>query len=137
MVEQPREPLVVWKGQRLLLDGHTRFRFYALLGRKYEVVEVAFADRAAVSAWLYDTHYGRRSYSAEMKAYVRGKAYLARKQQHGGARPKASAPSGHLKTADAVGAEYGVGRNTVRRDGVFAEGVSASTFPNSGWLQFV
>ena len=106
LVEEPRDPLVVWKGHRLLVDGHTRFRFFSLLGRNFPVVEMEFADRNAVIAWLYDTHYGRRSYSPEMKSYVRGKAYLARKKQHGGARKKASSQSGNLKTADAVAAEY-------------------------------
>jgi hypothetical protein len=123
LVETLRDPLVVWKGHRILVDGHTRFRFLALLGRTCPLIEMDFANRAAVIAWLYDTHYGRRSYSAEMKSYVRGTAYLVRKRQHGGVRKKASAQSGHLKTADAVAAEYCVGRNTVRRDAVFAEAV--------------
>jgi hypothetical protein len=121
LAEPPRDPLVVWQGQRTLIDGHTRFRFFALLGRSnYTVVEMAFPDRAAVIAWIYATHYGRRSYSQEMKSYVRGKQYLARKQPHGGARKKASAQSGHLKTASIVAAEYGIGSNTVRRDAAFA-----------------
>jgi hypothetical protein len=121
LVEEPRDPLVVWKGHRKLVDGYTRFRLFALLGRSYPVVEMDFPDRNAVVAWLYATHYGRRSFSPEMKSYVRGRQYLARKKQHGGARKKASAQSGHLKTADAVAAEYGIGRNTVRRDAAFAE----------------
>jgi hypothetical protein len=34
------------------------------LGRSdYPVVEMAFFDRDAVVAWLYATHYGRRSFS--------------------------------------------------------------------------
>ena len=93
LIEEARDPLVVWKGQRLLVDGHTRFRFLSLLGRSYPVVEMEFPDRDAVKAWLRATHYGRRSYSAEMKAYVRGSDYLARKKQHGGARKKASGQS--------------------------------------------
>jgi hypothetical protein len=121
LVEEPRDPLVVWQGPQKLVDGHTRFRFFALLGRRnYSVIEMAFPDRDAVIAWLYATHYGRRSYAPEMKSYVRGKQYLARKKQHGGARKKASAHLGHLKTADLVAAEYGIGRNTVRRDAAFA-----------------
>ena len=121
LVEEPRDPLVVWKGHRTLVDGHTRFRFFSLLGRTFPVVEMDFADRNAVIAWLYDTHYGRRSYSPEMKAYVRGKAYLTRKKQHGGGRKKASSQSGNLKTADAVAAEYEIGRNTILRDAAFSE----------------
>ena len=118
--KEPRDPLVVWKGLRKLVDGHARFRFLSLLGRPYPVVEMDFADREAVKAWLCATHYGRRSYSPEMKAYVRGTDYLARKKQHGGARKKASGRSVHLKTADAVAAEYGVEGRTVRRDAAFA-----------------
>ena len=119
LVEEQREPLVVWKGHGKLVDGHTRFRFYSLLGRDYQVVEMDFPDRAAVISWLYDTHYGRRSYAPEMKSYVRGKQYLARKKQHGGARKKASSQSGNLKTADTVAAEYNIGRNTLLRDATF------------------
>jgi ParB-like chromosome segregation protein Spo0J len=120
LVEEPRDPLVVWKGHGKLVDGHTRFRLLSLLGRNYPVVEMEFADREAVKMWLRATHYGRRSYSQEMKAYIRGTDYLARKKKHGGARKKTSGQRVHLKTADAVAAEYGVEGRTVRRDGVFA-----------------
>ncbi len=120
LIEEPLTPLVVWKGKRVLLDGHTRYRFFSLLGREYPVVERDFPDRQAVVTWLFDTHYGRRSYSPEMKAYVRGKQYLARKQKHGGTRKKTSARSGNLKTADLVAVEYSIGRNTLLRDAAFA-----------------
>jgi hypothetical protein len=121
LVEAPRDPLVVWKGKRLLVDGYTRYRLFALLGRDFPIVEMEFPDRAAVVAWLYDAHYGRRSYSAEMKSYVRGKQYLARKQGHGGARKKASGKARPLKTAELLAAEYGVAARTVRQDAAFAE----------------
>jgi len=84
-----------------------------------------FSSREAVKTWLFATHYGRRSYSAEMKAYVRRTDYLTRKKQHGGARKKASSQSGNLKTADAVAAEYCTGRNTILRDAAFAEALDA------------
>jgi hypothetical protein len=84
-----------------------------------------FPDRAGVIAWIYATHYGRRSYAPEMKSYVRGQQYLARKQPRGGARPPAKSHAGTLPTARAVAAEYGVGRNTVLRDAAFAEALDA------------
>ncbi len=93
---------MVWKGQRTLVDGHTRFRLFSLLGRSYPVVEMDFPDRGAVIAWMRASHYGRRSYSAEMKAYVRGTDYLARKQTHGGARSRTSPHRGNLRTAEAT-----------------------------------
>jgi hypothetical protein len=90
----------------------------------HETLLRQFADRKAIVAWLHDAHYGRRSYSAEMKSCVRGKHYLARKQQHGGARKKASSKVGHLKTADVPAAEYGVASKTVRQDAAFAEALN-------------
>ncbi len=125
LVEEARDPLVVWKGQRTLVDGHTRFRFFSLLGRSYPIVEMDFPDRGAAIAWMRASHYGRRSYSAEMKAYVRGTDYLARKQTHGGARSRASPHRGNLRTADAVAAEYRTGRNTILRDAAFAQALDA------------
>jgi hypothetical protein len=55
----------------------------------YAVVEMGFPDREAVKSWLLATHYGRRSYSAEMKAYVRGTDYLPPQEAARG-RPKKS-----------------------------------------------
>ena len=90
MVEEPRDPLFIWKERRLLVDGYRRFLIWSLLGRKYNVIEMSFTDREAAKAWVRASHCNRRNYSAEMKAWVRGTDYLARKKQHGGDRRKAS-----------------------------------------------
>lgn len=117
-----RDALVVWKERKLLVDGYTRYRFLSLIGRSYQIVEMSFPDRNAVIAWIVETHYGRRNLSNEHKSYWRGKLYLAEKQQHGGAREKASAQSAHLKrTYDKIGQRFGVNGATIRRDAAFAE----------------
>lgn len=117
--EAPRDPLVIWKGERILVDGHTRYRIFSLLGRKYDVVEMDFPNRAAVIAWMYASHYGRRNYSAEMKSYVRGKEYLARKQSHGGARARSSSKDLNLKTAKVLANEYAISQATITSDAKF------------------
>src|SRR5262249_575840 len=77
------EPLVVWEEKKILIDGYTRYRLLSLLGRPYAVKVRSFAGREAVKDWIYETHYGRRSLTPELKSYVRGRHYLALKQQQG------------------------------------------------------
>jgi hypothetical protein len=122
LAEGCREPLVVWKGHRLLVDGHTRYHFLALLGRPYEVVEMEFPDRAAVMAWMWEVHYGRRSYTPEAKSYVRGRLYLAAQRPRGGDRRSGrfKSKASTLKAAQALAAQYRVDRATIYNDARFA-----------------
>jgi len=55
-------------------------------------------------------------------SYYRGKLYESRKLSHGGDR-KSSAQNEHLKTAEEIGEQYGVGQATIRRDADFSEAV--------------
>src|SRR5262245_23106421 len=78
-----REPLVVWKEERLLLDGHRRL----LLCREHEitfpVVEYSFADRDAARRWVIDNALGRRNLTREQRDYLIGKRYLAERRAEG------------------------------------------------------
>ena len=46
------EPLVVWKGQGVLLDGHKRFDICRGIGVEFDVVEIELPDRDAAKAWV-------------------------------------------------------------------------------------
>jgi hypothetical protein len=123
LAEGCREPLVVWKGRRLLVDGHTRYHFLALLGRRYDVVEMEFPDRAAVMAWMWEVHYGRRSYTPDAKSYVRGRQYLAAQRPRGGDRRsgRSKSKTSTLKAAaESLAAQYRVDRATIYHDARFA-----------------
>ena len=123
------EPLVVWKGQGILVDGYTRYQFLRLLGRRYRIVEKEFPNRGAVLTYIWDVHYGRRNLSGEAKAYIRGKHFLAVKMGRGGARRGRGENRDGSKyncctlksSAEALAQQFQVSRQTLFHDARFAE----------------
>jgi hypothetical protein len=123
LAEPCREPLVVWKEQGVLLDGHHRYDFLSLVGRDYPVVEHSFADVEAAAAWVWEVHYGRRSLTPECKSYLRGRQYNALKGKRGGDRRGGGAESRGAtlnRAAEAVAQQFRVDRGTIYRDARFA-----------------
>lgn len=74
---------------------------------------------------MIDQQLGRRNLTARQANMLRGKKYNASKQSHGGDRRGggSSAQKEHLKTDQALAAEYRVSPATIRRDGEFAQAV--------------
>jgi hypothetical protein len=122
-----RDPLVVWAGQRTLLDGHNRYRLCGQWGLPFRVVEVELADREAARAWVIANQMSRRNLTPEAVSYLRGLRYLAEKQSRGGARRQraggAEEQNVRLPTAERLAAEYRVVALTIRRDAKFARAV--------------
>jgi hypothetical protein len=122
-----RDALVVWKGERILGEGHNRLRYCREKGYPFSVVEKEFPDREAVKAYIVQEQLGRRNLSPAAESYLRGKRYLAEKQSHGGSRTKAGSTdrTDRWETAQRLAEEFKVGEATIRRDGKFAEAVDA------------
>lgn len=120
-----RDPLVVWKGKNILLDGHNRLSLCRRHNIPFEVNDVDLPDREAAKAFVVQNQLGRRNLSSEAVSYLRGKTYLLEKQGHGGDRRKARASdqSDRLKTAQRLAADLQVGEATIRRDGRLAAAV--------------
>lgn len=55
------DPLKVWAGHQILIDGHNRLEICRRLNIPYSVVEVELPDRAAVVAWVVAHQLGRRN----------------------------------------------------------------------------
>lgn len=55
-----REPLAVWKGEGILLDGHHRLAICEAHGIPYGVAEVDLPDRDAAKMWMVLNQFGRR-----------------------------------------------------------------------------
>lgn len=118
-----REPLLVWKGHNVVLDGHTRRDLCIEFAKKVKVREVELADEKAATAFILRLQRQRRNLTREAMSYFRGVEYNAVKQQHGGSRPgrKPKGQSDLLKsTARQLAEQYGVSEKTIKRDGVFA-----------------
>jgi hypothetical protein len=126
LAEGCRDPIVVWREEDAIPDGHNRFHICRKHGIPFEVVRVSLPSLEAALVWQVRNQFGKRNLTPAETAYLRGREYLTAKQEHGGARR--AGPSGqndHLKTGEQVAARHGVGERTVRRDATFADAVDA------------
>jgi hypothetical protein len=119
-----RDPLLVWKGHNVVLDGHTRRELCIKFKKQVKVREVELADEKAAVEYILAIQRQRRNLTREAMSYFRGVEYNAVKKEHGGDRRgrKASGQSDHMKkTGEVLAQKYGVSEKTVRRDGAFAK----------------
>lgn len=119
------DPLVVWAGKNLLLDGHHRKALCEQHNLSYGVHYICLSDRDEALAWIDRRQANRRNLTPRQMSVVRGRIYNRHKKQHGGDR-RSDGSSGqivHLKSATVVAKDHGVDERTIRRDGHFAEAV--------------
>ncbi len=107
------DPLVIWQGTGILLDGYHRFDICRRHRLSFPMVEYPFADRTAARMYVLSKQGGRRNTSPEGASYLRGMRYLAERHGHGGQR--ASGQSEHLKTRQRLAAEFNVSASTIAR----------------------
>jgi hypothetical protein len=70
------DPLVVWQGMDIILDGHNRYEICTRLQIPYKIVSVEIADREAAICWIANHQLGRRNITFLVGSYLRGKRYL-------------------------------------------------------------
>lgn len=124
------DPIKVWKGQDVIVDGHRRYAVAKKHDLRFNVVELEFEDIADVMEWMIDNQDVRRNWTDHQKTYCLGAAMNAKKQRHGGQRPKAKkeggdqeAGSGSDKTAREIAEAEGVSTSTVKRAAIVAANV--------------
>lgn len=127
-----RNALVVWsyKGNDILLDGHTRKSICDKHGIKYKTTTVKLADRDAAADWIDRNQLSRRNLTPESAAEIRGRIYKRAKKRHGGDRKSDGAKKSRgqnvpLKTAESVANDHGVSGRTVKRNEKFTEALEA------------
>lgn len=122
-----RDPLVVWRGHDILLDGHHRYEICQRHGIDFAVTEVDLPDREAAADWIDANQLGRRNLTPDQAALLRGRRYNRLKRTQGGTganQHKQSAQNAHsAKTASRLAQQHGVDPATIRRDGQFAKAV--------------
>jgi hypothetical protein len=120
-----RDPLLVWKGHNVVLDGHTRRDLCIHHKKQVKVREVELPDERAAVEYILDLQRQRRNLTREAMSYFRGAEYNAVKRQHGGRRrgrpPKGqSVPPPTATTARRLAEKYAVSEKTMKRDARFA-----------------
>ena len=118
-----RDPLTVWQGRDIVLDGHTRRELCVGYKKQVKVREIELADEKAAVEYILQIQRQRRNLTREAMSYFRGVEYNAIKQQRGGKR-RGRKPKGltdhQPSTAVKLAEKYGVSEKTVKRDAIFA-----------------
>jgi ParB-like chromosome segregation protein Spo0J len=63
VAEGCREPIVVWKGEDRILDGHNRYDICVKNNIEFTVKEKEFATKKDALLWMYNNQLGRRNLS--------------------------------------------------------------------------
>ena len=142
LCEGCRDPLVIWKGYNILLDGHNRYEICVKNGINYELIEIELPSREEAHLWMMRNQLGRRNLQPEALSYFRGKLQAALKQkvgrkkkdknEHQNDAQKNLDENEHqndakAKTAAILGNQFKVSQATIERDAKYAKAVDQIT----------
>lgn len=121
LAEGVRDPVVVWEGQDVIVDGHNRHAICEKHGLSYPTVEMPFDDRDAVIQWMCENQLGRRNLTDAARSDLRGKLYRQLKKREG--RPEKLGHNDPVSgpTDERVARREGVSPKTVKRDAEYSE----------------
>lgn len=124
-----RDPLVVWKEENILLDGHHRAaiieKHLELLKDKFTIVYMSFPDRWAAIAWICANQLHKHNMNEMQRLKLIQEEYEARKKTSGGQVGNANAKkqggeNDHLvsdktpKVRAELAKEHGINEGTVK-----------------------
>jgi hypothetical protein len=113
-----RDPIVVWKEQNTLVDGHNRVKIANELGIPCPQIDKSFADEAEVKTWIIRNQLGRRNLTPSRFEYYIGKLYNEQK-----AETVEEKQSGGGNVAEKLATEFEISEKSVRRYGTNAKGI--------------
>jgi len=117
-----RDPLTVWKGADILLDGHNRYDYCTKHNLAFKVDERELESEADAHDWIIKNQIGRRNLSKDASLLLIGKLYNSRKKpKHRPEKGDQNDPLNPEKTADIIAKETGVGSATVKRAAKFTD----------------
>jgi site-specific DNA-methyltransferase (adenine-specific) len=85
------DPIIVWKGQGIVIDGHNRLQICTELGIPYAVQEMEFESKEDAAKWIIERQINRRNLNTfqriEASLMLYGEYFqdLAKKNRHEGA----------------------------------------------------
>ena len=124
------DPLVIWDGHDILLDGHHRYRVLkAHPELQWYPKYVSLEDETEAREWIIKTALGKRNLTPVQWQELVGRLYKARKSRHGGDR-KSSTKKTDLKpqgrVTEQIAKELGVNKDTVLNASYFVDGLEAA-----------
>jgi ParB-like chromosome segregation protein Spo0J len=116
------DPLRVWQGTGILLDGHHRFTLCQKHGIAYTTVAVEIEDLDDAKLWMITHQDSRRNWTPDERSYYIGKQYELEKKRVG--RPGKNGEKGApLRTDERLAYEHQVTRRTIHHDAAYARNV--------------
>lgn len=110
----PREPIYVWKGYGIILDGHRRYKLCKKHGLDFRVVEIDLPNKDAARDWMDRHQFCRRNLSVMDEA------------KHV-ARLVAGAPGGAVEKVQAAADQAGKTVRSIYRDLNYVDGLEKIT----------
>ena len=146
-----RDPLILWKGTGILIDGHNRWKIYQDHTDKLPfpgVRELPFDDENAATDWMLMNQLGRRNLNEAQIAVLRGQLYKTMKKSVGAPKGNRNAEkqctqNGNIETAkptrvsEQMATRLGIGKNTVIRAEKFLDGLEAAERVDPGFKEEV
>ncbi len=135
-----RDALVVWQETGLLLDGHNRYAICQKHTLPFSTQGLTLPTRDAALDWIDANQLGRRNLTPDQASLLRGRRYNRAKKAEGAQigninaekqlaqfepvelMPPPSEEQPH-STAERLARQHGVSRETIKRDGAFAEAI--------------
>lgn len=135
-----REPLVIWKGQNILIDGHNRWTIYQKHTEELpfpDVREMEFENENSAEDWMLMNQLGRRNLSPEQCSVLRAQVYRTMRKSVGAPEGNVNAKKQNIQngsfvfeptgnTAEKTAKRLGVGKGTIIRDDQFLRGLEAA-----------
>lgn len=116
-----RDPLVIWKNQNILIDGHNRHQICINHGIEFNVIEYEFLDRDSVKLWIIQNQFGRRNISDFVRAELALQAeplIAAKAKERQGTRNDLNIPANlpeSKETRDELSAMSGVSARNISK----------------------
>jgi ParB-like chromosome segregation protein Spo0J len=119
-----REPLLLWEGKGIIVDGHNRHKICKDNGLDYTAYEMHFENKEEVKLWILDNQASRRNMTTfqRIEATLHLKDAIAaeakRNQQAGGGavRQKVGKPGNEAKRTNKIlGDKVGVSHEIIRK----------------------
>jgi len=127
-IHGPRDPLVVWKGRNIILDGHHRYEICQKHGIPFKIAELEFPNDTEAKIWMLKNQRGRRNMNESqraMAAVTLESLYSEQAKERMGARTDLGLdldPSEAGRSAEKAAKDMGVSHQTVS----FAKKVTTS-----------
>ncbi len=118
-----RQPIEIWKGKDIIVDGHNRYEICTRLGLPFTTLELDFGNKQEAKAHMLDVQISRRNLTREQASKYRGQYVRMLRVKRAGALQD-GLPVSATSVADQAADDLNVAPATVKRDAQFVEGLT-------------